>query len=101
MNEVKIMKLVSGDEIISDIEIEGDKITLNKPAKLLMFPTEDGGMGTGLMPWNPYSDENEFEINKSHVIIFIDPTTELRNGYSTQFGSGIEIVEENPGGLIL
>jgi len=101
MSEVKIMKLVNGDEIISEIEIKDNKITLSSPAKLLMFPSEDGGMGTGLMPWNPYSDKDEFVIDIEYVIVFIDPPTDLRNGYSNQFGSGIEIIEDNPGGLIL
>jgi len=100
MSEVKIMKLVNGDEIISEIEINDNKITLSSPAKLLMFPSEDGGMGTGLIPWNAYTEEDEFVIDSEYVIVFIEPPLDLRNGYSSQFGSGIEIVRDNPG-LIL
>ncbi len=95
---VKILKLVNGDEVISDVEEKSGDIILTNPAKLLMFPTEAGGMSMALMPWAPYTDQKEFPISETHVLTTIEPDTNLRNEYSKQFGSGLEIVEDNPGG---
>ena len=95
---VQILKLVNGDEIISDIEEKSGDVILSNPAKLLMFPTEAGGMSMALMAWAPYSDQKEFTISETHVVTTIEPDTNLRNEYSKQFGTGLEIVEDNPGG---
>ena len=89
---IKILKLVNGEDIIS--EIENYEITLNNPARLMMFPTESGGMGVGLVPWCPYSDKEKFKIDPVHVITEVeedDVPEELRNEYIEKFGSGLQI----------
>ena len=86
---IKILKLGSGDDIISNIEEKDEEIILNNPARLMMFPTEEGGMGMGLVPWCPYTDKETFTINSLHVITMFDAPEELSNEYNKQFGSGI------------
>ena len=87
---IKILKLVSGDDIVADVEEKEEGImVLKNPAKLLMFPSEDGGMGMGLIPWCPYTDKELFQISSTYIMIEFDPPDELRNEYSEQFGSGI------------
>jgi hypothetical protein len=93
--KVKILKLVSGDDIISNGESKNNMICLKNPARLMMFPSDSGGMGMGLMPWNPYSEQEEFHIHQDHVIVEIDPPEELRNAYNEQFGSGIVTPPKN------
>ena len=93
--QVKILKLVSGDDIISDGESQHDVICLKNPARLMMFPSDDGGMGMALVPWNPYSEQKEFHIHKEHVILEINPPEELRNAYNDQFGSGLVTPPKN------
>jgi len=90
---ISIMKLVNGDEIISSYEEKDGKIILDSPAKLLIR-MDEGGMGAGLIPWNIFTEQKEFKIDPNHVITYIEPSTDLRNEYNSQFGSGIEIVEE-------
>ena len=88
---IKILKLDNGDDIISEIG-EGDGVVLNNPARLMMIPSETGGMGVGLMPWCLYSDKKKFSIAPIHVLIEIeDVPEELQNEYIEKFGSGVTI----------
>ncbi len=87
---IKILKLVNGDDVISEVEKSDKEVTvLKNPAKLLMSFSEFGEMGMGLIPWCPYSDKELFQISSAHIITTIDPPDELRNEYSEQFGYGI------------
>ena len=100
MSDVKILKLINGDDIIADVNREKDVLEIDSPAKILIQLTEQG-VGTSLIPWNLYSDEDKFVINKNHIIAEITPGIDMHNQYNQDFGSGIEIVENNHGGLIL
>ena len=84
---IKILKLVNGDDIISDID-ESSEIVLKNPARLMMFPSDDGSMSMALMPWCPYAEQEDFKIAPAHVLIKMDAPEELRNEYNDKFGSG-------------
>ena len=101
MSEIKILRLVNGDDIIAEVEAKDVLYKISKPARLMMFLSDNGEMGMDLVPWVPYSDQQNFSINDCHVMISIEPSTELRNEYNKEYGSGIEIVEDNPGGIII
>ena len=89
---VKIFKLVNGDEIITEVG-EENGITFKNPARLMMFPDPgSGGMGMALVPWCPYVDKKNYNIEPIHVIITIDEKEipeELIGEYREKFGSGI------------
>ena len=82
---IKIMKLINGDDIISDID-ESKGLILKNPARLMMYPTEQG-MSMALVPWCPYTEQEHFELNPTSVMLTITPPEELRNEYNNQFGS--------------
>ena len=87
---VKIMKLMNGEEIIADVESgEDDKIILSSPAKIALFPSEEGGMGMALMPWFPYSDEEKATIREKDILVTISPSGEILDEYNSRFGSGL------------
>lgn len=106
-----IFKLVNGDDIISDVVVEmgnnepgghagSTHYILKNPARLMMFPTEEG-MGLGISPWCPYANKEEFKIDSKHVLLVIDELDvpeAIRNKYNDEFGSGIITP---PTGLIL
>ncbi len=91
---IKILKLVNGDDIISDID-ESSGIVLKNPARIMMFPSDDGSMGMALMPWCPYSEQEDFKIAPIHVLIKMDAPEELCNEYNDKFGSGLEVPPTN------
>ena len=82
---VKVIKLVTGEELISQCEINDKELILKNPVMIGM--TKDGQ--TGLMPWAPFVDSKTIHISKSNVIYTETPIIEVVNGYNQQFGSGI------------
>ena len=98
---IKILKLVSQEDIICDYEVmEDGSLSLLKPAKIMMFPTENGGMGMAIMPWVPFSDDPSITLKERSLLIEpMEPSIEMRNEYNQRFGSGI--VTPKKGDLIL
>jgi len=89
--QVKIFKLVNGDEVISEYKDDPDirRTLFVNPAKVVTIPTEDGGMAMALVPWCLFSNNEEFSIDNSHIIISVDAPNELYNEYNSKFGPGI------------
>lgn len=87
---IKILKLSSVEDIIGNYEERDGKCFIGKPAKLLMIPTESGGIGVGLIPWVPFSDDEEIEIKAEFIMTApIEPSQDIRNEYSQGFGTGV------------
>ena len=87
---IKILKLTSTEDIIGDYKEKDGKCFMNKPAKLAMFPTEDGGMGMALIPWIPFSNDEAVEIKKDCIMLnSMEPSHEIRNEYNKRYGSGV------------
>ena len=84
--DIKLVKLVTGEELITGLEIEGDTYKLKDAAIIMLAPE-----GVGMMPFCPFGKEGTVEVNVRHVIYVADPETEIRNAYNSKFGSGIEI----------
>ena len=94
ISKIKCIRLPAGEELIGEVVAETDTtITLKTPASVLIVPGQMGAsqFSIGLMPWLPYSDENEFVISRDKVITVHTPNTDLINNYNRMFGSGIQI----------
>ena len=86
----KVLKLISVEDIIGDYEEKDGKCFISKPAKLIMVPTEDGGMGIGIMPWVPFTDDEKVEIKKECIMLNpMEPSQGIRNEYNVRFGTGV------------
>ena len=81
-NDVKIVRLVSGEELIGKFD-EDLKIISNP---VVMIPT-DKGVGFGR--WIPYSEEREYQLKEAHIIVVCTPSTLILNEYNRAFGSGV------------
>ena len=89
------LKLVSGEEVI------GTKVSDNSYcdlASIVMMPGQNGvqQVSLGLMPFLPYSDNDEFTFNPSAVVIEHKPNQDLVNNYNRIFGAGIQVVSSMP-----
>lgn len=87
---IKVLKLITGDDIISDIEMQEGFVLLNKPQKFVMTPD-----GVATMPMMPFSKDEQYKILLSHVLLVSEPDDDLKNGYNGQFGSGIVIAKSD------
>jgi len=59
MNDIKIIKLTSGEEIIANIVVSDNDTIEIKEAVALMYQQLDGGrMSVGFAPYMPYANDN-------------------------------------------
>jgi hypothetical protein len=85
--DIKLVKLVTGEELVTGLEIEGDTYKLKDAARIML--SQEGGVG--MMPLCPFGKEGTVEVNVRHVVYVTDPEIEIQNAYNGKFGSGIEI----------
>lgn len=90
MNNVKVIRIISGEELIGDFEDTGDQIKLINVGVVSLVPTQTG-VGISLYPFAPYAEESSFSFKKDHVVTTFLPSTDLLNNYNRMFGSGIQI----------
>ena len=89
MKDIKVFKLISGEELIAKAEVTGLGYTLEAPATIIMQQTKDG-VGLALMPYMPYS-EGKVILFSQCIATEGTPSAKMINEYSRLFGSGIEI----------
>ena len=85
---VKIIKLVSSEELIGDWN-EETKTIINP---VVMVPIAKAQLA--FQPWIPYAEEEEVILKDQHIIVVLTPDTKLQNEYSRVYGSGLIMPEE-------
>lgn len=83
---IKVVKLITGEDVVADIEYadEGRNIILKKPQRFMVTAE-----GVGSIPFVPFSNDEKYTVSVNHVILVADPDIDIKNGYNSQFGSGI------------
>ena len=98
MANIKIIKLISSEEVIAEIQPNGeDKITI-KDAALIVYQKREDGMGCGLAPYMPFSTGN-IDLMNHAIAAITDPSDQLINEYNRIFGSGIVLASANDAAL--
>ena len=87
---IGVIKLITGEEIIGEIEIQPSYVTLTNVGVVQLVPTQTG-VGMSLYPFAPYAEESKFSFKNEHIITSFEPSVDLRNNYNKMFGSGIQI----------
>ena len=89
---IKGMKLVTGEEIIADIENSGDnRYKLKNPVQLRVVPAQiaGGAPQMGFMPFPSFGKESEaVVIEPLHVVYLYEPVEDIVSNYKSFF-SGI------------
>ena len=79
-----MVKVITGEEVIADIELERGIYTLKNPVRVVMARD-----GMGIVPWSPFIKEQKVTLRYEHVIFTAELDDEVYNGYNSKFGSGI------------
>ena len=87
---IAVIKLITGEEIIGEIDIQPTYVTLTNVGVVQLVPTQTG-VGMSLYPFAPYAEESKFSFKNEHIITSFEPSIDLRNNYNKMFGSGIQI----------
>lgn len=100
---VKIIRLISGEEIIANFTDNGETITL-KDASVLI-PSPEGKLL--LARWLPYANTTDgVTLEKRHLVFVIDPQKELADHFTSVVVNnlvvpGKKIVDPSASGLKL
>jgi hypothetical protein len=86
---IKVFKLINGEEIISKTDETGVGWMLSSPAQIVMQQTKEG-VGVALAPYMPYAT-GEIIMYRHAVASEANPDVKMENEYSRLFGSGIQI----------
>ncbi len=91
---VKIIKLVTAEELIGEVIENKKDITIKQPCAIAIIPTQSslGQHSMGLIPYAGYTKDHSINISNDKVVWSAEPATELYNKYNEIFGSGIQIV---------
>lgn len=92
---VKVSKLVTGEDVIADVEIDENGYLFKNPALLVIQQTQDGRVGASFAPYAPYAKDGLVRIFKNYVIGEIELDVKIINEYNRIFGSGIMIASAN------
>ena len=90
---IKILKLVTGEEIIADAVRSDTDWILKSPAviQLMSSRTDPNQIMIGLLPYAQYTKGHNIVVPLNFVIWAENPVDELYNQYNSMFGSGIQL----------
>lgn len=90
---IKILKLVTGEELIATVKENNDGLLLDKPCVLQMVPSRADPQQPqmALIPYAAYTVDHAVTVSKSSVVWTEEPVKELYNQYNTIFGSGLVV----------
>ncbi len=93
MSNIQLVALVTGEQLIAKVQLEGKEYYLKNPA--IIVPVGKGELA--LAPWLPYTtiDETGVQIHKDRILYTLTPQPELSNQYNTTFGNGLIIPANN------
>ena len=83
-NEVKVLKLITGEEVIARVSEEsGNLLTLEKPMTLQMIPpnTSTGQMGFAMVPWMKAAKNNKVTISIEHILVTDEASDQTEKNY--------------------
>ena len=94
---VKIIKLITGEEILADCGKTFDTlIDIKNPVRIIVMPNkiDPKTPNIGFAPWAEFSDDKEFTLDKSHIVAIMTPINEFVNQYNSMFG-GLVVPKSN------
>ena len=83
-NDVKVLKLITGEEVIARVSEEhNDLLTLEKPMTLQMMPptTSTGQVGFAMVPWMKAAKNNKATISIDHVLVTDEASDQTEKNY--------------------
>ena len=88
MSNVKILRLITGEDVIAKVEENDQGLSLNKP--FVIIPHQQGpGKPVQLMMtlYSPYSKSDSVTIKNDKVISMVEPKEEILSSYQQNTGS--------------
>ena len=94
---IKYLKLISGEEVVSDVTDNGTTYSLKNPVKLVLMPPH----GLSMIGLCNFIKAETLTLKKEHVMYVEELEEQVYNAYNQQFGSGIVLAGTNPSSIKL
>ena len=83
-NDVKVLKLITGEEVLARVEQKDTMFILDKPLTLQAVPNQQTGqMGFALIPWLMAGKSESITVSINHVITQDEAKPEAEKNYLT------------------
>lgn len=85
---VKIVKLLSGEELLTEILPSSETVCkMKNPVRVVVMPNkiDPKTPNIGFAPWGEFSDDKEFIVDKSHVVVIMTPIKQFVDQYNSMF----------------
>jgi len=94
---VKIVKFMTGEEVVGDCTKRGSRIFMEKPCAIVLINSKStpDQHSMALIPYAAYTKDHKIEIEKRHVVWEADLEDDVLNQYNRLFGTGIQIVNNS------
>jgi hypothetical protein len=93
--DIQILKLVTGEEVLSEIESQSEtEYVLSNPVGIAVVRGKDGQPSVGLAPFPLHAEQKKdatIAIPKRSVVYSYVPAEDFVNNYNQIFGSGIVV----------
>jgi len=90
MSELRILKLISGEEVVGEITADtSDSVTIQNPCTLGIMQTQTGQPRLNMMPMLLFSEQKKVQLQKAHILYTVSVAQEIENKYNEIYGSGI------------
>lgn len=94
---LKIIKLITGEDLLAEVETEGDvTTTVKNPVRIVLMPNkvDPKTPNVGFAPWMEFSEDKTIDIDNFHILAKMTPIKEFANHYNSMFG-GIVVPTSN------
>ena len=88
MANIRIIKLVTGEELLGDVTDLGLTYSVKNGVVVALVPSRANPQqpSIGLAPWLPYAETDAIMIPKQHIVYEAKPIKEMVNNYNSIFG---------------
>jgi hypothetical protein len=101
----RILRLITGEEIVALVDIKMEVMTVTKPVQLIVSPPQAPGQSPrmGFAPFVPYFDfkDDTFDIDRRHVMFYAPVDGNLEDVYRKTVGLTPRIMTEKDRKIIL
>ena len=93
---IKILKLVTGEEIIGELNYIETKIEVTRPCAVMLISSKStpDQHSMALIPYAGYAKDHTITVDERAVIWEAELEDSVYNQYQSIFGSGIQILSE-------
>lgn len=88
---LRLIRLISGEDIVGDISTEGDSYRIENPVVLGLMMGPSGKANLQMQPMLIFSEQKVVTIKNNHIVYDVTVAPEIKNKYNEIYGSGIVV----------